>query len=218
MKTKSFLITNFLLAAFVLSACGSKTPDLPTATPVDVNAVAQQAIATFSMGLTMTAFAQPTATFTPPPTATNTQFATLTILGNAGTPVSAPTSSCNNSSYVSDVTVPDGTVMAPGQTFPKTWLVRNSGTCTWLATFKLGFGYGNPMGGQATPIGKEVKPGDQIEVTVNLIAPAAAGDASGVWRLMDDKGAFFGTNLSVVIKVVGAAAKSPTPTETPSTP
>lgn len=215
MKTKSFLITTVLLIAVALSACGPKASDVPTATPVDVNAIAQQAIATFSMGLTMTAFAQPTATLTPPPTATNTQFATLTVIGG-GTAVSAPTSSCNNSAYVSDVTVPDGTVMAPGQTFAKTWLVLNTGTCTWTAAFKAGFGYGSPMGGQAVPIGKEVKPGDKVEVTVNMVAPATGGDASGFWRLMDDKGGYFGTNLSVLIKVVGSgAAPSATPTATP---
>ncbi len=214
MKTKSFLTTTVLLLAVALSACGPKAADVPTPTPVDVNAVAQQAIATFSMGLTMTAFAQPTATATLAPPPTNTAFATLTILGGS-TAVSAPTSSCNNSAYVSDVTVPDGTVMAPGQTFSKTWLVLNTGTCTWTAAFKAGFGYGGPMGGQAVTIGKEVKPGEKVEVTVNMVAPAAAGDASGVWRLMDDKGGFFGTNLSVVIKVVGTAVKSPTPTATP---
>jgi hypothetical protein len=36
-----------------------------------------------------------------------------------------------NMAYVADVTIPDGTVMTPGNAFSKTWRVRNSGTCKW---------------------------------------------------------------------------------------
>ena len=214
MKTKNFLwITTLLVTALVLSACGAKNQE-PTPTPVDVNAIAVNAIQTFSMQLTMTAFAQPTATSTPvPPTNTNPP-ATFIIVGT-GSPAAAPTSSCDVSAYVQDVTVPDGTVMAPGQVFVKKWEVKNTGTCTWSPTYKLGFGYGNPMGGIPAAIGKTVAPGASITLEITLTAPSSAGDVSGVWRLQNDKGQFFGTNVTVVIKVAGTPAKTSTPSETP---
>jgi hypothetical protein len=217
MKTRKQKLTWFpVLAVFalVLSACGGSSKE-PTPTPIDVNLVAAQAIATFAMGLTQTAFAQPTATLTPAPSATNTVAATFAPLGT-NTPGVAPTSSCDVSVFISDITVPDGTPMAPGQNFDKTWRIQNAGTCSWTATYKVVFtGSGNgPMGGITTPIGKIVKPGESIDITVEFVAPTTAGDSVTWWKLQNEAGVFFGTPFSASIKVVGAAAKTATPTDT----
>jgi hypothetical protein len=198
--------------ALVLSACGGSSKE-PTPTPIDPNLIAAQAIATFSMGLTQTAFAQPTATLTPVPTATNTVAPTFAALGtNTGI---APVNTCDVSVFVSE-TVPDGTVMAPGQVFTKTWKLQNSGTCAWTATYKAVFtGTGNgPMGGTTTPIGKIVKTGEIIEISISFTAPTTGGDYVSWWKLQNDKSEFFGTPFSIAIKVVGAAAATATPTET----
>ena len=212
-NSKSLLITALLVMALALSACGAKNQE-PTATPIDPNLVAQQAIQTFAMGLTMTAFAQPTATQTPAPSPTNTVQPTFVILGT--TSAAAPVvNSCNNSLWVSDISIPDGTPMAPGQTFTKTWMVKNVGTCTWTPTFKVAFGgIGVPMGGQATAIGKTVKPNEQIEISVNLVAPNTSGDVQSYWKIQDDTGVFFGTYLTVVIKVAGPTSTKAAPTDT----
>ena len=212
-NSKSLLITALLVMALALSACGAKNQE-PTATPIDPNLVAQQAIQTFAMGLTMTAFAQPTATLTPAPSPTNTVQPTFVILGT--TSAAAPVvNSCNNSLWVSDISIPDGTPMAPGQTFTKTWMVKNVGTCTWTPTFKVAFGgIGVPMGGQATAIGKTVKPNEQIEISVNLVAPNTSGDVQSYWKIQDDTGVFFGTYLTVVIKVAGPTSTKAAPTDT----
>lgn len=200
-----------LLAAFalILSACGGSSKE-PTPTPIDPNLIAAQAIATFSMGLTQTAFANPTATFTLTPVPTNTLAPTFAPLGtNTGI---APVNTCDVSVFVSE-TVPDGTVMAPGQVFVKTWKIQNSGTCTWTATYKAVFtGTGNgPMGGTTTPTGKIVKPGEIIEISISFTAPTAGGDYVSWWKLQNDKNEFFGTPFSIAIKVAGAG-----PTATPN--
>src|SRR5262249_11272754 len=44
--------------------------------------------------------------------------------------------SLDAASFVSE-TVPDGTTVSPGQSFTKTWTVRNSGTTTWNSNYKL---------------------------------------------------------------------------------
>ena len=215
---KRNMIGRSLLLAFalVLSACGGSSKE-PTPTPVDPNVIAAQAIATFSMSLTQTAFANPTVapTFTPFPT--NTVAPTFAVLGT-NTSAAAPTSSCDVSIFITDVTVPDGTVMAPGQNFDKTWRLQNGGTCDWTATYKAVFtGSGNgPMGGISTPIGKIVKPGETIDLIVEFVAPSTAGDYVSWWKLQNDAGVFFGTPFSVAVKVVGAATTPATPTETPT--
>jgi hypothetical protein len=212
-KHKIFWLPIMAAFALVLSACGPSSKE-PTPTPIDPNLIAAQAIATFSMGLTQTAFANPTATFTLTPVPTNTLAATFAPLGtNTG---AAPVNTCDTSVFVSE-TIPDGTVMAPGQNFDKTWRIQNAGTCTWTVTYKAVFtGSGNgPMGAVTTPIGKVVKPGESIDITVEFVAPTTAGDYVSWWKLQNDAGVFFGTPFSVAIKVVGAGSTA-TPTETPT--
>jgi hypothetical protein len=218
MKTrKLFWFSLVTLFALALSACGASSKE-PTPTPVDPNQIATNAIATFSMGLTQTAFAQPTATFTPEPTATNTLApATFSPFGT-NTLAVAPTSTCDVLVFV-DETVKDGTPMAPGQVFPKMWRIKNGGTCTWTPTYKVvftGSGNGSNMGGATTPIGKTVKPGESIDITVIFTAPTTPGDYASWWKIQNDSGVWLGgTSFSVAIKVVGATAPTSTPTETP---
>ena len=116
------------------------------------------------------------------------------------TTVAGVITGCDNSVYISDVTIPDGTLVAPGQTFTKTWKVSNNGTCAWTATYQIIFISGDAMGGKATAIGKIVNPGESVDVSVTLTAPAAAPNITGTWRLSNDKGQPFGTPLTAVIK------------------
>jgi hypothetical protein len=165
----------------------------------------------------------PTASLTPLSGPTNTLpvFATSTSSG-------VTTGGCDNSAYVSDVTIPDGTVIAPGQAFTKTWKVQNTGTCTWTATYQIILIAGEGMGGKATAIGSTVSPGQSVDVSVALTAPTtvSASNITGTWRLSNDKSQPFGTTLTVVIKVgavTGTVSVTPTattgssgPTNTPT--
>lgn len=175
--------------------------------------------------LTMEA-AQPTATETPTftPPATVTPFATLTL--PAAPALVSPTTSgssgssgavgCNNSEYVDDVTFPDDTVVAPGQAITKTWKLRNTGTCEWTATFKVSFLNGNAMGGNATPIGISVPPGQSADVSVAMTAPSTPGEATGFWILTNDSGQNFGSWFYIRIKVGAAETPTEAPTEEPT--
>jgi hypothetical protein len=59
------------------------------------------------------------------------------------------------------------------------------------------FDHGHIMGGPAwTPLTSgSVKPGQSIEVSVDLTAPLQPGTYTGYWRLADDKGRDFGTTI-----------------------
>lgn len=101
-------------------------------------------------------------------------------------------------SFVRDVTVPDGAVILPRFTFVKTWELKNTGTCTWDAGYAVVFAdRGNSMNGpQSTPIlssGQVVKPGDSLQVSVTLRAPAKLGDYAGDWELRSADNQLFGT-------------------------
>src|SRR6187455_1853414 len=53
---------------------------------------------------------------------------------------------CDWAQFVSDVTVPDGTIFQPGATFTKTWRLKNIGTCTWTTAYSMVFDSGEKMG------------------------------------------------------------------------
>ncbi|MEW6568512.1 MAG: NBR1-Ig-like domain-containing protein, partial [Chloroflexota bacterium] len=96
--------------------------------------------------------------------------------------------------FVSDVNYPDGTDVAPGAAFTKTWRLRNNGTCTWTSSYALVFDHGTAMGAPAsvslTP--GTVAPGQTVEVSVNLTAPAAPGTYQAFFMLRNASGVLFG--------------------------
>lgn len=95
-----------------------------------------------------------------------------------------------------DVTVPDDTIMSPNQAFIKTWRLKNIGTCTWDSTYQLVFDRGNGMGipsNYSQPLTNgTVAPGQEVDVSVNLIAPTKRGTFTGYWRFRDPHGVYFG--------------------------
>jgi hypothetical protein len=170
----------------------------------------------------------PTPTFTPLPSPTFQQPAPL-VLATSTTGVGVATG-CDNSVYISDVTIPDGTTITPGQVFTKTWKVSNTGTCAWTAAYQIILISGDMMGGKATALGKIVNPGESTDVSVALTSPTAAGSVKGTWRLSNANSQPFGTLLTVVIKsgattgtvsvtptktALGSASATPTKTLTP---
>lgn len=164
-------------------------------------AVQQMTLQASTPSVTPTTFTQtPAATFTP--LASPTLFTSPVLATNT---VSAPSGAvgCNNSAYVSDVTIPDDTVVTPGQTFTKTWKLQNTGSCPWTTSYKVSFVSGNAMGGTTTALTVTVQPGQSGDISVALTAPAAAGDAIGYWILTNDSGQNFGTSFYVKVKVGG---------------
>ncbi len=116
---------------------------------------------------------------------------------------SAVSSTCtDDSDYVSDVTIPDGTHLAPNTLFRKTWRVHNTGNCAWDASYRYTFLSGDRMSGpRGIPLGAVVQPGEEIDLSVTLIAPASAGTYQGQWQLFAPNGTPFGTRPYVVIQV-----------------
>jgi len=120
---------------------------------------------------------------------------------------------CYDAAYVSDVTIPDGTVLAPGESFTKTWKFQNSGSCDWESDFMLTFEMGEGMEGEDTAISEVVAAGESDSLSVSLVAPETEGSYTGYWRLTTASGNAFGQSVFVQIYVSDDAATS-TPTTT----
>ncbi len=180
-KIYSWVILMVILA-IVLPACGAGNTS-PTLTPIGIEAIYTSAAQTLVAQLTGTAAALPPATPTLTATATGTTTPTLAAVATqtqaAGT---VPTSGnsgavgCNNSLFITDVTIPDKQVVAPGQAFTKTWRVQNTGSCAWNSNYKLTFLSGDVMSGAATAISQTVNVSATADISVSLIAPIQPQD------------------------------------------
>jgi hypothetical protein len=196
-------VTLVLLVSF-LYACGPTAPVEPT---IDVNAIHTFAAETVIAEFTRTARAAP-----PTSAATATLAASVTPAVTAGpTNTVAPTNDplqvtatqvlCDDAKWVSDVTVPDGAQMAPGQDFVKTWKVRNTGSCTWGTGYTPIFAFGEKMSGIAEPLTGAVAPGEEVEISVRFKAPSNTGEYSSTWRMANASNVPYGENIFVLIVV-----------------
>lgn len=117
-------------------------------------------------------------------------------------PTTMPTEdSCDKATFVDDVTVPDQTLFPPGESFTKTWRIRNTGDCTWTTDYDLVFVSGEQMGGiSPQPMAGSVNPGDTVDISIDLTAPVTDGDYVGNWQIRNNKNALF-AKVYVQIKV-----------------
>lgn len=206
MNTNARLISIFLALILALSACNLPSNSTPAA-DLAATSVAQ----TVQAQLTLSAPPSPTNTLIPPPPAIVTTVAPPTLIPPTKLIPATSTSTCDISQFVTDVTIPDGTVLAPGQAFTKTWRFKNMGTCSWTPSYAVVFSSGNSMNGPATQaLTGNVNTGQTVDISVNLTAPATPGDYTGYWKLRNASGVLF-SQFYVQIKV---AAPTATPTST----
>jgi len=205
-KTFRFLS---LVSIFVLifSAC-----NLPSGTPTpEANVVFTAAALTVQAQSTQLApFSTPTL---PPAQATNTvaPIASPTLAIPTITRAVSPTPACDQAQFIRDVTIPDGTVVAPGTTFEKIWRLRNIGTCTWSG-YQLVFDSGEAMSPVPDPIGT-VAPGQEVDVSVTFTAPTTNNTYRSYWRVRNASGVLipvsFGTDgQSFYVEIRVAAVSS----------
>jgi len=184
-----------LLVFLTIIACNAP---MAVQIPVPSATAAPSATAVPSATPVPSAIAVPSATPIPSATAVPTATPSQT---SSPVPVDA-------AEFIGDVTIPDGTHLSPGESFIKTWRLRNSGTSTWTRAYSLVFANGSQMNGLSLiPLLGTVAPGGVIDVSVTLVAPNSPGTYKGYWELRSATGILFGVSpnaekpFSVNIKV-----------------
>ncbi|GAB4503183.1 MAG: hypothetical protein Fur0043_01750 [Anaerolineales bacterium] len=227
--TKKLGLTLMIALSLLLSACNLEKQPEPTPDVAAIFTVAAQTmVAQFSTGLTQTAQAVPP---TPTPAPTNTPLPTFAFGGSPapafpiGTPAGlatppggAPLATitpltilatqagpvCNNSEFITDVNYPDGTVVQDKQLIAKVWRIKNTGTCTWDDGYSVRHVMGESMGAKTWEIKTKdqfVKPGETVDIRIEMTTPATAGEHGGCWQMFGDDGVGFGTAMCILITV-----------------
>ncbi len=126
--------------------------------------------------------------FSPPLAELDAFVQTIFIADDASTVTSLPLNdpNCvNEATFVADVTIPDGTAVPARSQFEKIWRLRNTGSCTWTAAYDLIPAAPSPIEVEwenKRPFGA-VAPGEEVDLALNLVAPALAGTYLADWQL-----------------------------------
>jgi hypothetical protein len=193
-KRRRKLLLTSLIALAVAMSCGPElpgttvAPSTPTDTPIPLVATATEAETE-----------PPSASDTPAPTATDTEVPC--------TPDSA---------FETDLSLPDGTLLSPGETVTKSWQISNDGDCTWDSSYTWDQidAAGNDFLGVplSIPVSSVVAPGGtlNISVQVRLDPGATLGDRyTATFQLRSPEGDLFGTHPFARVYAVNGTGRCP---------
>jgi len=129
-----------------------------------------------------------TATYTPPPA--------------LETPIATAAPACtDNLTFQEDLTIPDGTLVTPGELLDKQWRVLNSGTCNWDASYRLELLSGPAMDANPEQALYPARSGTAAVIRILFTAPAEAGVYQSAWQAVDPEGNRFGDPIYIQIVV-----------------
>lgn len=113
-----------------------------------------------------------------------------------------PTLSCiDGLAYLSDVTIPDNSIVSPGSTLDKQWQVQNSGSCNWDSHYRLRMVGGEALGASPEYALYPARAGMQATLQIVFTAPLQAGEYFSEWQAFDAKGIPFGKSFFIKIVV-----------------
>ena len=224
MKKTLFVI---VISIILLTACVPGQPTEQTQDQINTAVAAamatQQKLVEESVNATLTAVAQnasptpvgPTAeiltstplslpSFTPTPLPTITPLAVNTPFSGGGGGSGGGSSSSAYLCAIVNEKPYDGANFKPGDSFDKSWTIKNTGTATWESNWEFEFRGGTDMSPTGNfLIGQQVKPGGTITLVIEVEAPNVEKKDSGkifvmTWSL--NNGSHFCTPY-VAIKV-----------------
>lgn len=119
--------------------------------------------------------------------------------------------------FIKDVTIPDGTQVPIGHRVVKTWRIRNESDQAWPQGICLIHVGGDMLGVSQTIPVESVGAGQEADISIEIIAPPAAGRYNSFWRLCYSDGQRFGQRMWADITAVDAPVTTAMDTNTTTT-
>lgn len=196
-KFSTFILLFGMLSLASCNFLGSKSESNKTLDVTQayqtVEARLTQEIAKTKLVATTPAIKEPTVTIATPTGGGSTQ--TSVITSTPSQPSATKPAACDSAAAGNpiDVTIPDDSVLQPGEPFTKVWRLVNVGTCTWTTDYSVAFFSGEQMSGPGSAkLPTSVSPGATVEISVDLVAPLEAGTYQGDWKLKNAANEWFG--------------------------
>jgi hypothetical protein len=116
-------------------------------------------------------------------------------------PTTNPQECISDLNFVSDVTLPDNTFVTYGASMDKQWLVENTGTCPWDASYRLRHLGGAILGAPEEVMLYPAKAGTQATIQIVFTAPFTDGVYESAWQAFDPQGNPFGDPIYIRVTV-----------------
>jgi len=113
-----------------------------------------------------------------------------------------PTTTCTDRlQWLYDVSIPDGSQVAPGSTLEKQWQVKNTGTCNWNESYTLHLTAGIDMGAASPQMLVPSRGGSEAVIEIQFTAPLEPGRYRSAWQAHNPAGQPFGDPVYIEIVV-----------------
>ncbi len=114
----------------------------------------------------------------------------------------SPTLVCDDSlKFISDMTVPDGEIIARGALIDKRWQVENNGSCNWDERYRLKMISGADLGLQAEQALFPARSGALAVIRLMFTAPSKPGVYRSAWQAVSPAGEVFGDVIYIEVRV-----------------
>jgi hypothetical protein len=121
----------------------------------------------------------------------------------------------NDAIFLEDLTIPDQTIVDPGENLDKRWSVQNSGSCDWGSGYRLLHVSNDAF---RTPDEIALFPASAGYLAVwqiQLGAPFEPGEHISIWQARSPEGLLFGEQVYLWV-VVATPTPAPTSRGTPT--
>lgn len=114
----------------------------------------------------------------------------------------AATPACTNQlTFQDDLTIPDGSLVAPGEALDKRWEVENSGSCNWDQRYSLRLVAGSDLGAKPQMGLYPARSGTVAPIRILFNAPGEPGPYRSAWQAYGPEGEAFGDQIFIDIVV-----------------
>ena len=116
--------------------------------------------------------------------------------------LATPTVKCKDLlTFISDLTIPDGTVVSPDSTLDKRWEVENSGNCNWDENYRIRLIAGPQLSAQKEQALYPARSGTRAIIRFVFKAPLELGSYRSAWQAFNPRGEPFGDPFFIDILV-----------------
>lgn len=113
-----------------------------------------------------------------------------------------PTLPCTDVlSFIEDLSIPDGSQVAPNASLDKRWSVRNNGTCNWGEGYTMRLVSGLEMGAAPEQALVPARSGTDTVIRIQFTAPPDPGTYTSAWQAFNPAGQPFGDQFFINIVV-----------------
>jgi hypothetical protein len=214
----------YVLVIFAMGLTGCNLPARATTTPtLNVTQAYQTVEARLTEAISRTPTVSPTQPRVTDTPAEATSPPTEVIETATQDSAQTPPTTCDQAlpGFPIDVTIPDDTVLQPGERFTKTWRLQNAGTCTWTSDYALVWFSGEQLDAPLSiPLSGNTDPGQSVDLSVEMKVPDTEGTYQSWWKLRNPAGVLFGigpnSDAAFWVRIVaeGTPISSVTPTIT----